>query len=168
MSDILGKIAEAALKNMMQGGQAPAGGRGAMPDSNQLADALRQILTGGGGGQARGSAQSGQGGVGELSDLLQQFQQQGGDTPVGKPADPWGGSGGQKAPEGGGLAGAFPPGLLSQWAGQLGVDSGSLLAVLTQAAPYLAGQAGVAAQNTPESGPPGLDDILGGLLGGRR
>ncbi len=177
MSDIFGKLAGAALQNMLGGGARSAGSG---PGDNPLAVILAQMLGGGAGaggmGPGAGAAPTPRaapqaGGMGGLSDLLQQFQQAG----LGNKADSWvsGGENEPVAPDE--LASVFPPGQIEQWARQAGTDPQSLLAILSQALPHVVDrmtpQGQVPPAAAPQAGQPEVPDlgaILGGLLGGRR
>ena len=188
MSDILGKIAGAALQNMLGGGGAASGGSGAAGSAadNPLGAILGQILGGGAAGGMSGAipapqAAPGGGGLGGLSDLLQQFQQAG----LGDKADSWVSAGENQAVQADDLTRVFSREQIEQWAAQAGTDPQSLLAVLSQALPHVVDrltphgevpspQAGpmkspYTGQEVDESGAgPDLGAILGSLLGGRR
>lgn len=164
MSDILGKLAGAALQGMPGGGaQGGFGGAGNSP----LAAILAQILGGGMGAPTASPAPGAgpaPGGLGGLSALLQQFQQAG----LGSKADSWVGSGANEPVAPDELASVFSPALIQQWARQAGTDPQSLLAVLSQALPNVVDHMtpqGVPHATTPAT--PDLGAILSGLPGGR-
>lgn len=170
MSDILGKLAGAALQNMLGGGaQGGPAGLGNSPLAAILAQILGAGMGGGTSGPGAGPAPQmapaqAPGGLGGLSDLLQQFRQAG----LGSKADSWVGSGENEPLAPHELAGVFSPEQIRQWAQQAGTDPQSLLAVLSQALPHVVDH--MTPQGVPHAAPPAAPDlgaILSGLFGGR-